>query len=206
MKIDHLVYAVPNFEKACAAIEKLTGAQPVSGGYHKTQGTKNALLNLDDGCYFEILAIDAENENIAPPRWMGIDFIHKPTLTRWAVKSENMEKESITLEKYNSGLGEIMEGQRKTESGELLKWKMTKPLAEPEVEVVPFLLNWEKSDHHPSDKLPPSCKLLELNIGHPQPEKIQPVFQKLNLNLVIKKTHTPQIIATIKSPNGIIKI
>jgi len=60
-KTDHIVYAVTNLEAAIDEFEKLSGLRPVFGGYHTTKGTKNALVNLGNECYLEILAIDEGN-------------------------------------------------------------------------------------------------------------------------------------------------
>ena len=69
-QIDHIVYTVPNLEKAMDWFTEISGIQPAFGGYHTTQGTKNAVVNLGNSCYLELLAADNENKNIhcrAPP-------------------------------------------------------------------------------------------------------------------------------------------
>ncbi|MEL6718114.1 MAG: VOC family protein, partial [Bacteroidota bacterium] len=75
-QLDHIVYAVPNLEEAINWFEENAGIQPVFGGYHTTQGTKNALLKIGAQCYLELLAVDKENKEIVSPRWMGIDLIN----------------------------------------------------------------------------------------------------------------------------------
>ena len=88
-KIDHIVYAVPDLSAACDELEELLGVRPIFGGYHDSQGTKNALLNLGNQCYLELLAVDEANTKIEAPRWMGVDLIQHPRITRWAIKSDN---------------------------------------------------------------------------------------------------------------------
>jgi len=96
-KIDHIVFAVPNLEAAMNEFEELTGIRPAFGGYHTTQGTKNAVVNLGNDCYLEILAADNDNTQIAPPRWMGIDLIESPQITRWSLKSKDLQSDSAVL-------------------------------------------------------------------------------------------------------------
>jgi hypothetical protein len=55
------------------------GVKPVIGGRHLLHGTKNALINLGNQCYLEILAKDEENPTFKGTRWMGIDLITQPT-------------------------------------------------------------------------------------------------------------------------------
>lgn len=112
-KIDHIVYCVPDLEQAIDYFKNKLGITPVIGGRHLLRGTKNALLNLGDQCYLELLSIDYENKNIPPPRWMGIDLINEPKITRWAVQSEDVNSDQEILTQYSPDLGIVSEGQRK---------------------------------------------------------------------------------------------
>ena len=205
-KIDHIVYAVPNLETAMNDLEKLLGVRPIFGGYHTLQGTKNAVLNLGNKCYLEIIAIDFENESIQSPRWMGVDFIEIPTITRWCLKSNDLEKDSQVLKKYVAKMGTIQEGQRKMSDGNLLTWKMIMPLASPTVEFIPFMVDWQYSKIHPTEKMPEVCVLKELNFTHPNPQTLKPIFEGLSLNLNIQKGEKVRISLKIKCPNGIVNI
>ena len=63
-QIDHIVYTVPNLEKAIDWFAEISGIRPAFGGYHTTQGTKNAVVNLGNSCYLELLAADDANKDI----------------------------------------------------------------------------------------------------------------------------------------------
>ena len=204
-KIDHIVWVVPNLEKGMELFEQLTGVKPVFGGYHKTLGTKNALVSLGNESYFEILAID-KNSAIAPPRWMGIDFITEPTITRWALKSENLESDCQILKNYKSELGTINEGQRTLTSGEVLKWKLTMPIPDPKVEVAPFLLDWSASAAHPTQNLPVHCKLLKIEFTHSQPESVNPVLQSFGYDNALKNGKQSTITIQLETPKGIVEL
>jgi hypothetical protein len=77
-------------EEAIAWFEEQAGVRPVVGGKHPTKGTKNALVNLGNKCYLELLAADCENTSFSGNRWMGVDTIETPTMTRWSLKSEHL--------------------------------------------------------------------------------------------------------------------
>ncbi len=153
----------------------------------KLKAQKNALLNLSNGAYLELLAADEENKVILPPRWMGIDLIDCSRITRWALKSQNLESDSTHLQSHNPALGKIQGGQRKTQDGSLLKWQLIMPTATPMMDVLPFMVDWQESSHHPTDRLSDICPLLEVKIAHPQPEIIQAIFEQLELQLEVKK-------------------
>jgi len=205
-QIDHIVYTVPNLEAAMDWFEKLSGIRPAFGGYHTTQGTKNAVVNLGNSRYLEILAADEANKNIQPPRWMGVDFLEKAQMTRWSLKSNDLPTDSAILKQYQQEMGRIQGGQRKMTNGNLLTWEMIMPLAAPQVEVLPFMTDWQHSAVHPTDAMPEQCELISMAFTHPAPHLLLPIFDKLKLDFRIEKGRIISINAKISCPKGIIEI
>jgi len=203
-KIDHIVYAVVDLEETMDVFEKATGIRPVFGGYHTHQGTKNAIVNLGEAAYLEFLAKDDTNLAIPPPRWMGIDLIQRPQMTRWSLKSADLVKDSGILKKYNAELGEIQGGQRRMTTGALLSWQMIMPLAAPEVDVIPFMTDWQTSAVHPTSQLPTQCRLLAMEFSDPQPDLLAATLDQLGLDVSVLKADQTAIRAKIEGPAGII--
>lgn len=204
--IDHIVYAVPDLEEAIDQLEKRLGVRPQFGGRHTTKGTKNALLNLGNACYLEILAVDESNTDIFAPRWMGIDLIETSKITRWSIKSDQLTQDQAILQSYQKELGEIQKGQRKLSNGKLIQWEMILPLAEPEVDILPFMTDWTYSSIHPTDSLPQLCELVSIELMHPEPKSIQEYLEKLNLSMTISQDQNPIIRISIQTPNGIVSL
>ena len=206
-QIDHIVYTVLDLDAAIADFENMLGVQPIFGGYHTAFGTKNALINLDNGIYLELLAADKTNIDVQPPRWMGVDLLTKKQITRWALKSDNLEKDSIPLKKYNPEMGNIRGGSRNTASGSLLQWELIMPLPAPEVELVPFMVDWSRSETHPHNELPNmNCELVELYATHPKPDLFSKAFQALELKFRIDQTEQISLKLRLNGPKGIIEI
>jgi hypothetical protein len=193
-------------EKAMDDFEKLTGIRPIFGGYHTTQGTKNAIVNLGNQAYLEILAVDDKNTQISAPRWMGADLIETPKITRWALKSTNLTQDSQILKNYQSDMGRIQGGQRKMTNGQLLKWEMIMPLSHPKIELAPFFVDWQNSEAHPTDAMPDQCQLVELHFAHPSPEKLSQQLSKLNLDWTIFSAKNVSIKMEIRTPKGRIQL
>ncbi len=177
------------------------GIEVVYGGQHKTKGTENALLNLGNGAYLELLAVDATNTAIAAPRWMGVDEVDSFTFTRWAIKSTNLANDVAILKRVNPLMGEIFTGSRKKTDGSTLRWSMALPLATPAVEVLPFMVDW-KDSVHPTESLQEGCKLIGLEFTHPKPFPILTAFRDLKVEMHIKEEATPTLKAIIDTPNG----
>lgn len=186
-QIDHIVYAVADLTKACDHIENELGIRPQIGGYHKTKGTMNALLNLGNACYLEILAVDESNTDIQAPRWMGVDLIKQPRITRWSLKSDQLQADQRHLQEVDQELGEISGGKRLTPAGDSLQWNMILPLPHPNIDIIPFMTDWAGSSVHPTDKLVDECQLTEIRFTHPEAEKLQTVFDNLAIESKIKQ-------------------
>ena len=200
--IDHLVICVTDLYEAIDEFSEKCGVPVVYGGQHLSIGTHNALLNIGNGAYLELLAKDPTNP-VDAPGWMGIDLISKPTFTRWAIKSDNLERDAAILKEVNPAMGYIFEGSRQKTDGSMLKWGMALPLAEPLIEVLPFILDW-KDSVHPTMDLATGCELIGLTISHPEPELVQSVFNQLGISIIVEKNPFAQLKAKIKTPRGIV--
>jgi hypothetical protein len=205
-QIDHIVYAVPDLKAACQDLEEKLGQAPLFGGYHPRYGTKNAVLNLGDECYLEILAVDEKNPNVSAPRWMGVDLIDKPHVTRWALKSDDLAADGEVLRGYDSQMGKVQGGQRLTADGKLFAWEMQVPLAEPAVEIMPFMIDWQLSASHPCDALEEKCKLIGIHLGHPDPGQMEDKLKELGIHIRVEASESPFIQIEIDSPNGRVKL
>ena len=200
--IDHIVYAVTDLEKAMVDFEAKTGVRPVFGGYHQHKGTKNALVNLGNGAYLELITVDQDNTAIKAPRWMGVDLIGEAKVTRWSLKSDQLEQDSNALKAFDARMGVIEGGQRNTAAGDLLSWMMILPLAEPEVEIAPFVTSWGKNSIHPTQHLSPVCPLLDIQFFHPKPPTLAELWSQLGLSQPVLEGPKPQIKLVLDCPKG----
>lgn len=194
-------------DTAIAEFEEKLGVRPIFGGFHKAFGTKNALISLGDSCYLELLAADETNTAVSKPRWMGIDMLRTNQITRWALKSNQLKMDSEILKNLNPEMGSMRGGSRNIPNGGLQQWDLIMPLPYPEVELLPFMVDWSKSMVHPADALPDmGCSLIQLYGTHPDPKKFSLIFEQLNIDLDIKTSSNIKLTALIKCPNGPIEI
>jgi len=205
-QIDHIVLAVPDLEETTKEFKDKYNLDLVYGGKHESFGTHNALLNLGNGCYLEVLAPDQNNTTFDGPRWMGADLSHQPVICRWALKSNNLIKDQESLQKINPAYGNIIEGSRQKTDGSTLQWQMIKPLAFPLVDIAPFMVDWTASDSHPTDSLPSSCHLVSIEFAHAEAEKMMTLFKDLDLEETIKVGEQQQINIRLQTDSGIITL
>lgn len=205
-EIDHIVYKTKDLDASCDYFERLLGIRPVFGGYHKDRGTKNALLYLGPKSYLELIAVDHENEGAKPPRWMGVDFPGEDRIVRWAKKTSKLGHDAQLLARHQPEMGKLHQGSRAMASGGTLTWQMSLPLAEPEVEPLPFLIDWTGSKHHPADKLEPVCQLVEFVVSDPQPEKLLPLWKGLEVGVRLQEGEEKGFSLEVNSPKGLVSI
>ncbi len=205
-KIDHIVYAVTDLDAACADLEKHLGITPVLGGVHEQEGTYNALLNLGDGAYLEVISKVKDGKRPAGGTWMGMDLVTYPQLNRWCLKSDQLEVDQQIVQAYHPEHGKIIEGSRTTPDGEQLRWRMLKPLPYPSVELMPFAVDWSDSAFHPTDRLPEQARFYGFELWHPAPQTMKMAIHGLGLNMKLYKGAAPKIRLTIEGPKGKIKL
>ncbi len=201
-QIDHLVYAVPDLEASLDWFEHNTGIRPRIGGRHPDRGTRNALLNLGDRRYLEIIAVDEDNHDVPPPRWMGVDDLDRPRMTRWCIAVPDLDAAAASMNDYDPGLGQRSEGSRRTPEGDLLRWRMLLPRPRPRTEIVPFCIDWSASERHPTDGLPRELELLDIRLYHPAPETVRPLLEQLLPGTNVYLAAAPLISVAVDTPRG----
>jgi hypothetical protein len=124
-------------------------------------------------------------------------------LTRWAIKSNNLERDAAILKNAHPEMGQIKNGSRQKTDGSTLNWSLVMPLSEPLVEVLPFVLDW-KDYVHPTESLLDICQLVELRATHPEPDMILPILKDLNIEILLQQEKNISLTAVIQSPNGLV--
>lgn len=203
--VDHLVYAAPDLEDGIARIEALLGVRPAIGGRHAAWGTRNALIALGVRTYLEVIAPDPERADPSPPNLFGIDRLAEPALVTWAARVEGIDRRVDAALRRGLGPMVVLDGGRRTPDGATLSWKLTDPEDTRCHGVVPFLIDWLDSPH-PAAMAPGGCELLGLRAEHPDPGCPLPLLVALDLTLPVSEGPAPALIATIRSPAGVVEL
>lgn len=199
--IDHLVYATPDLPRGVREIEELTGITPTPGGQHPGRGTRNALVDLGDGAYLEIIAPDPDQPAPPTPRWFGVDAVTTSRLTAWSVKSAELPDLRRRAIDNAIPLGQLRSGARQRADGATLAWKITDPVPLVEDGAIPFFIDWTGSPH-PSESAARGATLVELRLEHPNPDEIRRMLRALDLDIGVSAAEQAAIVATIEGPRG----
>jgi hypothetical protein len=204
---DHLVYAVPDLEAAVEELERRTGVRAGPGGSHPGRGTRNALIGMGEGAYFEILGPDPDQPPPEKPRWLGVDEPAGARLTAWVARAADLSGLARRAEAAGIRLGEVLAGSRRRADGSLLSWKLTEPhaLTEADDGLVPFFIDWGTSSH-PSESAPGGITLVALRGEHPRPGDAATLLGNLGLELPVTKGDRAALIAVLQTPKGLVEL
>ncbi len=199
LELDHLAVSATTLDGGVAAIEALLGVPLAAGGEHPAMGTHNRLLGLGPELYLEVIAIDPAAPAPDRPRWFDLDnFTGPPRLTNWIVRAGDM---AAGLTAMPDGSGVPMALSR----GDL-RWQMAVPEDGklPFDGVSPALIAWQGAAH-PAAMLPDvGCRLLRLELFHPQAADLQAVLSPVFSDPKVSFHTAPDIAlrALIDTPGG----
>ncbi|MEO1062236.1 MAG: VOC family protein [Actinomycetota bacterium] len=202
--IDHLVLAAPSLEDGIAHVEDLTGATAALGGAHPGMGTHNALLALGDETYLEIIAPDPAQPEPAGGRPFGVANDGPIELRSFAVRpAPGRTIDHIVDAARSTGHdpGPIAPMSRTRPDGVELRWRLTMPAGVGGDLRIPFVIDWGETPS-PALSSPAGGRLLGLEVGHPNPERLLAVYSALGLSLPVVEAMPSHLLARIDSPAG----
>ncbi|MBT2583484.1 VOC family protein [Planococcus sp. ISL-109] len=164
MKLDHLVHFTRTSPATTSRYWNDAGFHAIIGGSHKNWGTQNALMYGPD-YYIEWLTV--EDEGVAArsnhPLIEHLRYDQQGFGTI-CLRSENLELLAKQLESRGFQTIGPTDAERRTETGELIRWKMlfidqTISVALP----LPFFIEWEEADEARLAGLKSKGAIQELN-------------------------------------------
>jgi len=145
LRLDHVVYAVPDLDEAAVRFREEFGLDSTEGGRHERWGTANRIVPLGDQ-YLELVA--ALDEPVAAETAFGRGVLERASEGGgWftiAVATDEIESVASRLAL------DIGTGSRTRPDGEVVRWRMA-GLEDPRREPwMPFFLTWDiPAELHP---------------------------------------------------------
>ena len=198
--LDHLVLATPTLEATARRLEQELGVVAMPGGSHVGRGTRNMLMAVGDGAYLEIIGVDEHQPTPVAARPFGVDDVEGERLVGWAARTPDIARVVNAARTKGYDPGDITDMSRARPDGVLLAWRLTSPLGGG-VSVVPFLIDWGRSEH-PSGSLPPGAQLISMRAEHPHADAIETELAAMGLSLAVTSGPDPRLWAEIQGPRG----
>ena len=199
-ELDHLVWAVPELTAGVDEMARRTGVTATAGGRHPGIGTHNALLDLGERRYLEILAPDPSQDRFSSFGSL-IHGIEQPRLLTWAARTDDIRAVACSARAAGMSPGPTLALSRRRPDGTSLSWRLMQVGGHDRGPLVPFFIEW-RSDEHPSLRGAGGCRLVEFTIFTPEPEAIDAALAPLGLGYSGQARAAAGLRAVIDTPNG----
>ena len=201
--IDHLIVTAPNLKAGVQWVRDALGATPELGGKHLNIGTHNCLLSLGESTYLEVISPDPNAADPGRPRLFDLDNSSQPRLANWVVRTSDIHGAV-------SGSTETLGAIEPMSRGEL-NWLITftSDGSLPLGGVAPTLIEWQGTSHPTQRMRDEGCKLLAVELHHPEPERVERLLKSINLDtcciavIESEPQTSPRIVATIETRQGV---
>lgn len=194
--LDHLLFGAPALDVGVREVTARLGVAPAPGGVHPTMGTTNALLSLGGGVYLEVLAPAPGHTEL---RGFGQELagLQTPALVNWAARASDLE--AVAAAATAAGLAPFgpVPGSRRTESGDLLEWRMLLIGGHDFGTFIPFFIDWGATPH-PSITSPAGPRLLRFSVAHPRAAELSGLYRALGLEIEVAEGANPRFTAEIE--------
>jgi hypothetical protein len=201
--VDHLLLGAPDLDAGVAWLEQKTGVKATTGGSHPGVGTRNALASLGAGQYLEVIAPDPAQTQFN----FQIDLrkLPEPRLITWAASSADLDATAAAARAAGYKVFGPRDGSRKRPDETVLRWRSLGVLAgfaQPDVDPMPFFIQWAADAKHPSTDSPSGCRLTAFGLQHPEPMKLQDALARLGIQAMVEKSEKVGLQATLETPKG----
>lgn len=195
--IDHLLFGAADLASGAARATDLLGVAPTAGGRHPGQGTENALLALQGGCYFEVIAPTQNDPSTSPIR-AELETYKTPGLFWWCWRPDNLENARARLSDAGIPVSQIISGSRTAPDGKTLSWRLVFLQTKEFGRALPFLIDWRDTEH-PSSSGKSAGHLETLTLAHPDAPALRSLMGVIGAENCVDVTQArhPQITARI---------
>lgn len=200
IQLDHVLWAAPDLDEGAKTIERLTGVTPAGGGVHPGLGTRNSLIALDHGAYFEIIAPDPA-QDLSGNRGGRIAAQTRAGLMTFAIASDELASLSEAAWRNGLGVNGPVAMHRNTPSGGRLEWTILYLENARFGEAFPFFIDWGKTPH-PSTSAPAGCRLKSFAVVHPDASALGRLYVALGVPVTVKGGAYPGFVVELATPRG----
>lgn len=145
LAIDHAIVAVADPEEWAGMLRERAGLVAVPGGRHEGTGTGNWIVPLGD-TYLELMTVidGTEARNSALGQWVLDETRTGDRLVAVCLRTDALDEVAARIGVRSEAMS------RRTDGGELLRWRLAGLAAAMSDERLPFFIQWDIEDRqHP---------------------------------------------------------
>ncbi len=205
-KIDHLIVAASSLAEGEAWVREQLGVAIATGGKHAAMATHNLLMQLGNGVYLEVIAIDPGAGPPRRPRWFGLDselmrasLRRGPRLITWALNTDDLAGLVARCD-FDLGVPTRLTRDR-------LEWQIAltddgRLLADG---LLPYCIQWHSQPHPALAMADPGCRLRQLVLYHNRADWLAARIEQLEAGPLVEivpidDDRAPRLEARIETP------
>jgi hypothetical protein len=200
MMLDHLLWAVPDLDRASAIFHAMTGVEPAVGGSHPGFGTRNRLAGLGEGLYLELIAPDPA-QDLAGTLGAEIAALPGPRMWTVAFRTDDLAAAAVAARGAGGTPGAPVAMSRTRPDGVRLDWSVLRLDDPVRGNAMPFLIDWQGSPH-PSETTPAGCTLESLTMTDPDPAGLGRLLGAMGATVDVAGGVRCGAVARLSTPNG----
>jgi hypothetical protein len=211
-QLDHIVVAAATLQQGVDYLRRTLGVEVPKGGFHRTMGTHNHVMQLANDAYLEVIAIDPRASAPRQPRWFALDdklmrasLRKQPRLITWVMNTPDIKQ-------LAAGAGFDI-GTPTALSRDNLKWEiaLTDDGRLLGGGMLPYCIQWHSSPHPSAAMADLDCILHELTIYHNRPLWLADRLDAMDAGHLVRvealaDNKAPYLAAEIETPNGLITL
>lgn len=201
LNLDHVVVATNNLAATVRDFEEATGVAPQAGGVHPQFGTRNYLVTFGGRAYLELIGVDPDIAVPGETRMFNLHRVITPVVATFAIHPSDPDDALRRAADLGLDLGPLAGGQRRDTEGNLLEWRLTRPLFAEESGVIPFLIDWG-STPTPAETVRAAAALDDFLVAHPDPDWVRQRYAALGTDLPVARADQPSLSLTVSGPGG----
>lgn len=211
-RLDHIVVAAKSLAQGVEYLSSTLGVEIPPGGFHKTMGTHNHLMQLGNEAYLELIAIDPDADIPQHPRWFELDdplmreaIARQPRLITWVMNTPDIHQ---LANQAGFDIGDPTALSRDslcweialTDDGRLLNRGL-----------LPYCIQWHSQPHPSNGMADLGCRLKNLTLHHNRPQWLVERLTSLNAQHLVETAtlpndEAPYLSATIETPTGLVTL
>lgn len=195
--LDHIMYATLDLASTIAEIERDWGVQLTVGGGHEDLGSMNALADLGNGAYLEVLGPDPNRPVREDWRAFMAPLHHK--LGFWAIGVEGIHAAVERARAAGYDPGPIEHEERRRPDGLLLGWEFC--WRDDAAPVIPFMIDWGSTPHPSADSVK-GLRIVSLRAEDPDPVEARRKIAAMGTEMEVSTGPAPRLVAEIETPRG----
>jgi hypothetical protein len=200
LTLDHILMGAPDLEVTSDAFAALSGVAPAGGGSHPGFGTRNQLVSLGEGLFFEIIAPDpAQREK--GHRADRLEDLAAPGMLTFCLRSPDLAAVAARAKAAGVSSQEPVTMNRTRADGIKLEWEILYLDAPEWGDVMPFVIDW-KGSPHPAETSPGGCTLLDYTVLHSNAAELGALYGALGIEVPVKAALSPGFVLRLETPNG----